>query len=375
MMDDTLVRKRGRKVHGAGWRRDPLGPRFQANLVWSQRFLQVSAALPDGACPGRARGIPIDFVHAPSAAKPGRKAPPEAWDDYRRRQGAMKMGAVAMERLNALAGRAGGRRVVCAVDGGFTNKTLFRGFPENVALIGRIRKDAKLFAEPEEAPPGRGRRRLYGERLPTPEEVRQDPSIGWRKVEAFAAGKLREFEVKAMPAVRWAGTGGRTAQVVVVRPLACRPRKGAKLAYRGPAYLLCTDPGMPLGDLLQAYVWRWEIELNFRDEKTVLGVGDAQVRTPASVEAVPALIVASYAFLLLAGAKCGRGESLPRPRWHPEKPGDRCTTQQLLGQFRAQLWKIGSENNLARFARKTPAARTRFYYQNPLYSAACYAQK
>lgn len=26
MMDDTLIRKRGRKVHGAGWKRDPLGP-------------------------------------------------------------------------------------------------------------------------------------------------------------------------------------------------------------------------------------------------------------------------------------------------------------------------------------------------------------
>jgi hypothetical protein len=26
MMDDTLIRKRGRKVYGAAWKRDPLGP-------------------------------------------------------------------------------------------------------------------------------------------------------------------------------------------------------------------------------------------------------------------------------------------------------------------------------------------------------------
>ena len=71
-----------------------------------------------------------------------------------------------------------------------------------------------------------------------------------------------------------------------------------------------------LWDLLQAYLWRWEIELNFRDEKTTLGVGDAQARTPASVEAVPALIVASYAMLLLAGIKSNNEAFLPRPNWH-----------------------------------------------------------
>ena len=36
MMDDTLVRKRGRKIPGTGWKRDPLGPHFCTNLVRSQ---------------------------------------------------------------------------------------------------------------------------------------------------------------------------------------------------------------------------------------------------------------------------------------------------------------------------------------------------
>jgi hypothetical protein len=34
-----------------------------------------------------------------------------------------------------------------------------------------------------------------------------------------------------------------------------------------------TDLDLPLGQLLQSFLWRWEIELNFRNEKTVLGVG------------------------------------------------------------------------------------------------------
>jgi len=102
MMDDTLVRKRGKKVHGTGWKRDPLGPPFHTNFVWGQRFLQISAALPDKDCSGRARGIPIDFIHAPSASKPKRNAPATEWEDYRKRQATMKVSTVASVRLKGL---------------------------------------------------------------------------------------------------------------------------------------------------------------------------------------------------------------------------------------------------------------------------------
>jgi hypothetical protein len=81
MMDDTLIRKRGRKVHGAGWKRDSQGPPFCSNFVWGQRFLQVSAALPDRSVTGLAKGIPIDLTHAPSPTKPGKRATEAAWDE------------------------------------------------------------------------------------------------------------------------------------------------------------------------------------------------------------------------------------------------------------------------------------------------------
>lgn len=51
MLDDTLLRKRGRKIAGTSWHRDPLGPHFCNNFIWAQRFLQISAALPES--PGR----------------------------------------------------------------------------------------------------------------------------------------------------------------------------------------------------------------------------------------------------------------------------------------------------------------------------------
>jgi hypothetical protein len=48
------------------------------------------------------------------------------------------------------------------------------------------------------------------------------------------------------------------------------------------------------------YLDRWEIEVNHRDEKTTLGVGQAQVWSRKSVARQPALVVAAYSALLLA---------------------------------------------------------------------------
>lgn len=378
MMDDTLLRKRGHKVYGTGWRRDPLGPPFTTNFVWGQRFLQISTAV--SASPtGQARGVPIDLTHAPSAPKPHKDAPVETWQEYRRQQQSMKISTVGAKRLAALRHRldeeANGkdRPLIMPVDGGFTNRAVFRCPPPNTILVGRVRKDARLFsAVPPQ--PRRGRPRWFGTPLPTPAQVRQDNSICWSRVEAFGAGKLHSFEVKTVAPVRWSGTGGRDVRLVVISPLAYRPRKGAKLLYRDPAYLICTDPQLPLGQLLQAYLWRWEVELNFRDEKTLLGVGEAQVRTQPAVETVPALIVAAYAFLLLAGTANGYSSALPLPKWRTPKP-PRDSTAHLIGVLRSQLWGRAMGLNISHFVPRSLPITNTTLFKNTLPSAVCYAFK
>lgn len=378
MMDDTLIRKRGRKVHGAAWKRDPLGPPFCNNFIWGQRFVQLSAALPESPGPSRARGVPVDWTHCPLPPKPRRKAPAEQWAQYKELQRSMKVSAVGAERLRALRAALDAqgqpqRQLLVALDGTFTNQTLFRVLPERTVAIGRLRKDAKLFAVPPEPDsPRRGRKRYYGQPLPSPEQMRQDPSIPWIEVKAWAAGQLQSFELKTCSPVRWRGTGARDVRIVVIRPLAYRPRKGARLLYRDPVYLVCSDPGLPLQRLLQAFVWRWEIEVNFRDEKTVLGVGEAQVRTPTAVQAVTAFIVAAYAFLLLAAAQTGR-IALPPPKWRQAQPPQRDSTPRLLGALRHQLWGRALGVNLTHVAHNKEGRTTDVQIASALPSAVLYA--
>jgi hypothetical protein len=113
------------------------------------------------------------------------------------------------------------------------------------------------------------------------------------------------------------------------------------MLYRKPAYLVCTDPAAALPEILQSFLWRWDIEVNFRDEKTLLGVGQAQVRHENSVEHVPALAVAAYAMLLAAATEAygptAMPDTLPVPRWRNKK-AIRGSTQSLIQHLRHEMW-------------------------------------
>jgi hypothetical protein len=59
-----------------------------------------------------------------------------------------------------------------SVDGSYTNEAVMKKLPANTILIGRIRKDCRLYLPPEPSPKGKGRNKVYGEVLPTPEQIR-----------------------------------------------------------------------------------------------------------------------------------------------------------------------------------------------------------
>ena len=96
--------------------------------------------------------------------------------------------------------------------------------------------------------------------------------------------------------------------------------------YRDAAYLLTTDLIGTPRELLQPYFDRWQIEVNHREEKDTLGVGQAQVRSRLSVPRQPAFAVAAYSALHLAALLTygpGRDqhyEALPRWRRNAHRP-------------------------------------------------------
>jgi hypothetical protein len=173
--------------------------------------------------------------------------------------------------------------------------------------------------------------------------------VPWQPVRAFAAGKEHDFKIKTLHNLRWRPAGPNQAfTLLVIAPLAYRLSQESRLLYREPAFLICNDPHLPPQEIVRSYPWRWEVEVNFREEKTVLGIGEAQVRPAASVEMEPALGVISYAMLLLADSHRTPEDqpALPPTKWNAHTVPQPASTQQLVNILRGEVWGrgLGVEN-------------------------------
>lgn len=349
-MDDSVWQKTGKKTYGVAYKRDPMSPPFVVNFMLGQRFLQISAAMPTMEIPCSSRMVPINFQHCPTPKKPKKKDSAEKWAEYRL---AKKLKSISREGVESLCNLrlsldsdvlGKNRQLITAVDGTFTNCTVLKNLPERTCIIGRMRKDSNLYYPPDGGDRKRtGRKIVYGKKAPTPKELLDDPEIPFKKCPVHAAGRKHQFKYKSIGPVRWRKAGNRDLRVVVIAPLEYRLSKKSHLLYREPAFLICTDPNLSIEQIIQYYVWRVEIELNIRDEKTIIGVGQSQVRNPKSVEKVPAFVTASYSMMLLAarqamGPKELIRDALPLSKWRVHKPPRRASTQQILNHMKGEMW-------------------------------------
>ena len=168
------------------------------------------------------------------------------------------------------------------------------------------------------------------------------------KVRCFAAAQVREIPVKVLSTVYWRKAGAdMPLLLVVIKPLGYRLRKGSKLLYRQPGFLICTDPLLDLPILLQAYIDRWEIECNHRDEKSLIGAAQGQVRNPLAVSRLPQFQVALYSLLLLASILAygfqRTAAFLPLPRWR--RKSIRPSVLDLLNLLRDQIFARQMQDN------------------------------
>jgi hypothetical protein len=327
-LDDTKLGKTGRSIKQAFYQRDPMSPPFHVNLILGLRFLQASLLVPlHRRANVGTRGLPIRFQEVSRVKRPGKKASPEELKQFKEAVKQQNLSRSFVEMGNQLRVEldlAGGhdKILVLAADGSFCNRTCFREVPERSVLVARARKDAKLCLR---AP--LHTKRFYALEKFTPEQVRKDENRVWKTTKIFYGGKRRKTRYKEVKDVYWQrGAGKHAVRLIVIAPTPYRKSKSRRMYYREPAYLLTTDLHSPVTQLLQIYFDRWQIEVNHREEKDTLGVGEAQLWNVTSVPKQPVLSVAAYSALLLAsllafGAERGAAYAqLPRWRRNARRP-------------------------------------------------------
>ncbi|MBN4077474.1 transposase [Sulfobacillus acidophilus] len=351
-VDDTKLRKTGKKITSASWQRDPMGPSFQTNLVWAQRFLHFSFLVPMydvfKSKDTPPRSLPIRFIDAPSVKKPGKRATKEQIEIYKLESKERNLSTLFLRETQKirdaldLAG-AKDKTALVVADGSFCNRTCMNINIARIEMVARCRKDAKLcFAAVNEP------RRFYSQKKFSPEQVRQNETISWKTEKIFHGGRWRDVYYKEIRNVLWQrGTKKKPLRLIVLRSVKYHVTKTGKAYYRQPAYLLSTELESPIKELIQAYFDRWQIEVNHREQKSIIGVGQAQVRNEESVHRQPAFLVAAYSALLLSSILAYADQLNDQtmasiPKWY--RTAKRPSCRQLVSQLRRELLEYQEHN-------------------------------
>jgi SRSO17 transposase len=298
-LDDTLARKRGRKVFGAGMHHDPkLSSRKQAVVNYGHSWVVLAVLIRLPFCTRRTFALPILlrlYLNHQSALK------------HRRVHRTRPELAVAL--LNVLCKAYPGRRFHAVADATYGGHSVLNHLPVNCALTSRLALDARLHAAPpprSEGAPGRPRRR--GARLPTPQ--------------AMLNGRCRHITLAIYgrrDRVRLADTGAHVyaAPKRPLRVVAVAPLTGGRLLQA--FYSTCKQATAE--EVLIWYAMRWAIEVSFHDAKQHLGFEQPQGWSRQAAERTAPTAMLLYSLIVLWFAQVGH--RLYRPvstPWYRHKP-------------------------------------------------------
>src|SRR5262249_15117980 len=204
-VDDSLFRRSGRRVHGAGWQHD--GSAGRAGFGTCFVTAGIVVALPFCTRPGC---LP---VLAPLAL-PGTKARP-AGRGHRPGAGRAARLRAAVALVPQWAGAFPGRAVQVAADAAYPGPAL-KQLPASVPWTTRLPANAVLSAlAPPRLPGERGRPCLKGLRLGTPAELAA--AATWTPVTVQAYGRSHRTDLAARTCLCYGCLHTRTVRVILAR--------------------------------------------------------------------------------------------------------------------------------------------------------------
>jgi hypothetical protein len=198
-----------------------------------------------------------------------------------------------------------------------------------VTVITRLRLDAALY---EPAPPygGHGRPRKKGQRLPTPQQLIDNPKTHWTRVcLPWYNHHNRVLDIATGTALWFHyGLPGVPIRYVLIRDVAGK---------FDPQALLSTDASLAPAQILAFFIPRWQMEPTFQQVRTHLGVEtQRQWSDKAIARTTPALLGLFSLVTLLAHARLAHQPLIPRTAaWYPKSLP---TFADALALVRQPLW-------------------------------------
>ena len=273
LIDDTLLRRRGKKVWAASWFHDgsaqgPAKTGYGNNWV----VLAVRVRLPMISRP----------VAVPAMAKlviKGTSSASRLW--------------LARRMVTRLARELPGRRISVTADSAYAGREL-KQLPDGVTWTTRLRANAALHALPPARTGKRGRPPKKGDRLPSLAKIAA--AAAFSQVTVTRYGKTETIAIHAFTCLWYSVAGTAPVTVILIRD---KSETGCDLA------LVTTETALDSARVIERYAARWAIEVAIEDAKQLFGTGQARNRTARAVERTIPFMLACQAITVCWYATAG----------------------------------------------------------------------
>lgn len=324
-LDDTIERRWGGKIAARGIYRDPVRS-SDSHFVKTSGLRWLSLMLlTEIPWAGRVWALPFLTVLAPS-------------ERYWEQQGRSPKLLTDWARQLVLQAQRWfpSRTLVVVADGAFASLQLLSDWTarrQPITCITRLRLDARLFRP---APPrkkgAKGRPRLVGSRLPSLQKILTRRKTIWQSLQVpnWYGEAQRPVEITSGTAI-WYHTG---LPPVPIRWVLVRDPKG-KFETRA---LLCTQLDQDPSQILQYFLWRWQVEVTFQEVRAHLGVETQRQWSRLAIARTTPVLLGLFSVITLLAHRLTRAGKLPirQAAWYRKTQP---TFSDAIALLRERLWE------------------------------------
>jgi len=321
-IDDTVERRKGKKIKAKGCYRDPVRS-SQKNIVkcfglkWLSMMLIVQLPWSN-----HHWSLPFLTVLTPSgtANKEAKKRHKTTID-------------WSIQMMKQISRWITDRNIILIGDGGFSCiKLASECIKNSVTLISRLRLDSRLFGFPEQQPSGkRGPKPQKGGRIPKLKDMVNDPTQDWQTATVSWYGQKTKL-IRYLTGVNLWHTPGE--KPVVIRWVLVIDPEGK---FRSEAFF-CTDIQLSPIKIVEYYVLRWNVDVTFEESRRHLGVETQRQWSDKAIERTTPALLGLYSIVCLIAVRLSKSKELIplSTSWYQKQE---ITFSDVLAYVRRHIWE------------------------------------
>lgn len=320
-IDETLERRRGKRIKYKGWFRDPiLSTKEHVVKSLGIRWICLAVVVP---VPWSQRTWALPFMTVLSL---GKKTSAKL---NKRHRTVVQWAELMIDKVRRW---QPDREIILSGDGSYAAIVLVQRcqrLKKPVKLISRLRLDARLFDFPGPQPKSkRGPKPKKGKRQPKLSERLEDPKTAWKKLKVILYGKEHELEFVTGTSL-WHTPG---KDPVPLRWVLVRCPEDS---FR-PAAFFSSDTHVSAKQIIVWFCLRWNIEVTFEELRAHLGFETQRQWSDRAIERTTPCLFGLFSLVTIM-AKVFHPKNLPvrQTSWYSK---EEATFSDALAAVRMHLW-------------------------------------